>query len=580
MMRTKKGATGIALGVAVALGAAACGGGGTSASQGSAPVSGDAAKGGTLYMLNLGPTDHWDPQRIYVGADIAFANRTFARTLTSFPPGKTQAEQSKLVPDLATDTGTISADGKTWKFTLKGDAKWQDGKPVVCEDVKYGVSRSFAQDQLIGGPTYAISYLDIPSKADGSSQYAGPYKKTGQELYDKAVTCEGQTITFRMKTPVRDWNQAVTFPAFGPFRQDKDQGAKSNYAIFSNGPYQLEGSWESNKGGTFVRNPNWDAKTDPFRKAYPDKIVYQEGIEVETAFQRIMADSGNDKFAVTQGTAPPALQAQIQSNPAVKARSANPNSPYVDYLAPNYKSPVMKNDKARQAFAMATNRDAYVTAYGGPSAATPTFSMINKELKAYQESDPFGTGSAGDPVKAKAVLEQSGMTLPVEITVTYRKRPVNDKAMQALLESWDKAGFKVSLNGIAQKYYSTIQEAGYANKSDVFWGGWGADWPSASTVIPPLFDSRPNLSEGGAGQDYGYFQDDAVNKQMDKTYLISDDDAREKAWGGIDQEIVKAAGTIPLINQKFMFVHGSGVKNYGVNTIYTGYVELADISVK
>ena len=36
-----------------------------------------------------------------------------------------------------------------------------------------------------------------------------------------------------------------------PYRQDKDQGAKSNYQIFSNGPYKLEGDqWNKNKGGT------------------------------------------------------------------------------------------------------------------------------------------------------------------------------------------------------------------------------------------------------------------------------------------------------------------------------------------
>ena len=35
------------------------------------------------------------------------------------------------------------------------------------------------------------------------------------------------------------------------------------------------------------------------------------------------------------------------------------------------------------------------------------------------------------------------------------------------------------------------------------WGGWGADWPSAITVTPPLFDSRPNPTAASDGQDYG-----------------------------------------------------------------------------
>ena len=71
-----------------------------------------------------------------------------------------------------------------------------------------------------------------------------------------------------MAKPSGDFNQATTMTAFGAFRADKDQGDKSNYAIFSNGPYKLEGTWTANKGGTFVRNENWDPKTDTIRKAY------------------------------------------------------------------------------------------------------------------------------------------------------------------------------------------------------------------------------------------------------------------------------------------------------------------------
>src|SRR6478736_4303240 len=135
MMTTKKGAAVVALGVAVALAAAACGG--ARSSTGSTTSSGPAARGGTLYMLNLGPVDHWDPQRVYVGADIQFASRVFQRTLTTFPPGKTIQDQSKLIPDLATNTGDVSDGGKTWKFTLKGDAKWQDGKPAPFQYLTY-----------------------------------------------------------------------------------------------------------------------------------------------------------------------------------------------------------------------------------------------------------------------------------------------------------------------------------------------------------------------------------------------------------------------------------------------------------
>ena len=119
MMRTKKGATTVALGAVVALAAAACSSGGSSTSG--ATASGSAAtKGGTIYIINKGPHNGLDPQASYVGADLEFANRVYARSLTTYTSGT----DPKLTPDLATDTGTMTDGGKTWSFTLIDTAKW------------------------------------------------------------------------------------------------------------------------------------------------------------------------------------------------------------------------------------------------------------------------------------------------------------------------------------------------------------------------------------------------------------------------------------------------------------------------
>ena len=52
-------------------------------------------------------------------------------------------------------------------------------------------------------------------------------------------------------------------------------------------------------------------------------------------------------------------------------------------------------------------------------------------------------------------------------------------------------------------------------------------------------------------------------------------------WGDLDTEIVtKKFGIIPLIVDKFVFVHGSNVVGAVVNGTYTGYYDLATVSVK
>src|SRR5664279_4147028 len=112
--------------------------------------------GGTLTMLSLnqGFAD-LDPQRAYTGEDIAFLDAYLTRSLTSYKVSRDPKEASTLVPDMATDTGTAENGGKDWKFTLRTGMKWQDGTPVTCEDIKYGVSRTFATDVITCGPTYA-----------------------------------------------------------------------------------------------------------------------------------------------------------------------------------------------------------------------------------------------------------------------------------------------------------------------------------------------------------------------------------------------------------------------------------------
>jgi len=576
MQRTRIVAV-LATTMGLALAVSACGSNTTPSATTSA--AGPAAAGGTLSILSGTATEHWDPQRVYVGVNIAAGNRLFTRTLTTFGPVAKDGDPATVVADAATDTGTVSADGKEWKFTIKDGVKWEDGKPVTCEDFKYGISRTFAVDVITGGPNYAIQFLDIPKNEDGSSAYAGPYKKTGQDAYDKAVTCSGTTITFKMAKPTGDFNMATTMTAFGAFRADKDQGDKSNYAIFSNGPYKLEGTWSANKGGTFVRNDQWDPKTDTIRKALPDKITWDESLTQETLYERLIANQGDDANAITFDQAPVAALSNVESG--APGRFSIVASPYTRYLTPNFKSKVMSNIKAREALALSTDRSAYVAAAGGDTVVKATNSLINPALPAFPNT-PLLAGEKGDTAKAKEALTASGLTMPVKINVAYRKNDTMDKVFSGLKTAWDAAGFETNLIGIpADQYYGTLQSPDSATKYDVYWAGWGADYPSASTVIPQLLDSRSQISAGGPGQDYGYYDSDEFNAAIDKAMAITDGAAREKAWGELDTMVVtKDFGVIPLINDQFVFVHGSNVEGAVVNTTFTGYYDLATIGVK
>src|SRR3954452_16835425 len=118
--------------------------------KGRAPEVAGAKKGGTLTGSYSTNPSGMDPSSQFYQDSAAILKLT-NRSLTTFA---LRDGKSVLVPDMATDLGKASADGMDWTFTLKDGLKYEDGSPVKAEDVAYAVKRSFAQEELAGGPTY------------------------------------------------------------------------------------------------------------------------------------------------------------------------------------------------------------------------------------------------------------------------------------------------------------------------------------------------------------------------------------------------------------------------------------------
>jgi len=542
-------------------------------------VSAKVDKGGTVYSLEQSVTQSLDPQRTYTGRDLYNMGRLFSRSLLTFPVGETDPVKGQTpIPDLATDTGQSNEDATQWSFTLKDGPVWQDGKPVTCEDLKYGMSRTFATDVITGGPNYILGYLDVPEAPDGTPVYKGPYTGEGQDAYDKAVTCDGNTITYRFKKPWPDFPLAIaSLRAFDPYRQDQDKGAKSQFLVFSDGPYMLQGEWNEDPGGTYVRNPKWDGTEDTIRQANPDSFVFSLGTEAEVIVDRLIADQGDDKNAITSRNITPAQFPQITGS--VADRAVNFASPYSNYLVPNFNR--VTNLKVRQALAAATDRAAYSAALGGDKSSKPSQSIVNPVTPGYVANPDFSADGKPDIEGAKQLLQDSGEALPYPIKLTYPiGSDATDKAFAALKASYDQAGFQVTLDGLdpSGPYYDTIQKPG--SDSDLIWGGWGADWPSVSTVIPPLFDSRINISKASNGQDYGNYKSDAVNAAMDATAQETDLDKANQEWADIDKMLSDDVAYIPLDVSQFYFLRGSNIENYVNSSGTSGYADLGCIAVK
>lgn len=519
---------------------------------------------------------------MYGGVESAIAVRTFTRTLTGYPAGGAGGVAG-LRGDLATTTGTPTEGGKVWTFTLRQDARWEDGRPVTCADVKYGISRTFDRAIAAASAPYARTLIDIPRTVDPTgadlSAYAGPSIGTGQDLFDEAVKCSGQDLTFKLKVAVHDFPHIVALPIFAPARADKDGREKGALDVFSCGPYRLDGTWEAGAGGRFVRNDHWTATSDPLRRALPDVIEIRDSIPVATILSRLVDDKAPDNTAIAITDIPPSSAAEALKDPAFAARVTRPPSGTVEYLLPNFRSAAMGDSTIRQAFAMATDREAFAAAYG-PGTMLPRYAVLPSILSGAPTDGPNGTPLAGDPAAARATLTAANIPLPVPVRLVYRSSPVADAAFAAMRSRWEAAGFAVELTGLGDNYYSAIAAPGAETAYDVFRAAWFADYPSGEAVIAPLFDGRSNLAGARRGADYGYFNDATISSGIEAASAIPDQSARAAAWTALDTAVAKLGGHIALAERTRLYARGSGITAYAENPFLGGYVDLAAIGAR
>ena len=327
----------MALGAVAALGLSACGGGSNNSNNGgsgSSTASFNAGidkvfnasdkKGGTVTMANAGDWDSLDTGETYYGYSWDFA-RNYSRALVMFKsaPGSGSDE---LVPDLASDLGKASDGGKTWTYTIRKGLKFDDGTPITSKDVAYGVERSTDKETFPNGPAYFDAMLDWPSG------WKGPYKSKGMDVSSAIETPDDSTIVFHLKTPFAGFDYLAQTPQTAPVPQAKDKGAQYKNSYVSTGPYKFS-DMQPGKSFKLVRNDQWDASTDPNRKALPDEFDVSLNVNADDIDNRIM--SGDLDLDVAGTGAQPAALARVLNDPALKANTDNPTLARLWYTSIN-----------------------------------------------------------------------------------------------------------------------------------------------------------------------------------------------------------------------------------------------------
>jgi peptide/nickel transport system substrate-binding protein len=581
-MRTQRRLASTAAVAGFALVLAACGGtsstssGGGSGSSGASSAGFNAAStqvvnpsdqtGGTLKFVHPDDWDSPDPGNTYYAFSWNFS-RLYGRTLMTFKdvPGK---DGLQLVPDLATDKGQVTADGKTWTYKLKSGIKYDDGTVVTSKDVKYAIERSnYAPDVISNGPTYFNALL--------GTNYPGPYKDTsaGKLGLTAIETPDDSTIVFHLQQPFSEFDFLATLPQTVPVPAAKDTGAKYQEHPLSTGPYKVD-SYQVGKSMSLSKNPNWDPASDPNRKQLVDKIEVTLKVEANDEDNRLIAGDADIDLAGTGVSA--AAQARVLSDPNLKKSADNPLSGFLRYVAISNVAKPLDNVHCRKAVILAADHVALQTAYGGPTSGDIATTALPPTVLGYQKYDLYGAAATpnGDIAKAKQELASCGQPNGFSTVISARNnRPKEVAGAQALQQALVKVGIKADIQTFPSgQYFSNFAgSTNYAHQHNfgLMFMGWGADWPSGYGFLQQIVDGRAIKASGNSN--LSELNDPAINKLFDDSATVTDTAARTQLWGQVDHKVMEDAAILPIIYEKALLYRNPEVTNVFVHSAYGMY---------
>lgn len=571
--RTRWTAAAGAVGIVGVLTLAGCGG---SNDNTSGSATGDAVTGGTLNMLGAGDVDYMDPNVSYYS--VGYLNlRLWSRQLFTYPADADKA--TTAVPDLATeiptqDDGGLSADGLTYTITMRDDAMWNTSpaRAVTAADVVRGVKRTCNPVQPFGGTP------DFADLIVGYQDFCAGFAKVGQTAQDIAnyventdlpgvVAKDDTTVVFTLTHPASYFVDMLTLPAFSPAPEEVLNYLPGSTDLgqhqISDGPYQIE-SWEPTKSITYVRNTSWDAKSDPIRKAYVDKVVVNETVSQDSVQQQLQTgtDAADMEFDVQ---VPPSQLAGLMSadDPDLSLGDTSSTNPYIVFntASPNNDSALTKPE-VRQALEYAISRDDIIQVLGGPKVTPPLTHVLPKEVNGSEDSDLYPY----DPDKAKQMLADAGYPNGLTLTFLYRNASEgSSKAFQTVQQDLTKAGITVkglpSPNADFYTKYLQVPSVAQNGTWDLALAGWGPDWygDAALSFFKPLFSGEPAFPP--AGSNFGLYDNPELNTLIQQASEAPTADDAATLWAQADQQVMKDAAFFPITDPLNANYHASQVNN-------------------
>ncbi|WEV25813.1 ABC transporter substrate-binding protein [Streptomyces sp. 71268] len=533
-------------------------------------------QGGTLKFVSTMDADSWDPQRGYYGFTWNFS-RFYARQLLTYAtePG---AGPARLVPDLATGRARVGDGGKTYTYTLRPGATWEDGTPVTSKDVKYGIERTWAADVISGGPSYLREVLDP------KSDYPGPYKdKAKDKLGLRAIqTPNDRTITFKLPRPYRDFEHLLAMPSASPVPRAKDTRATYAQRPFSSGPYKFD-AYQPGKSLTLVRNERWQRSSDPVRTALPDRISVDIVVSPTTRDQELRA--GRYDLDISAFGVDASQRVRLLDDAKTKAQVDNPHTGIVRYAALASNVAPFNDVHCRRAVFYATDKRSVRAATGDPRVGDELAPHLLPPGVSGSEPDydPYGTkrsGGAPDLERARQELKECGKPTGFRTTVAVSDGPQEVAVAEAIKASLARVGISVKVEQLPFAEFATaigkpdqVKRKGYG----ISLRRWSADYPTGRGMLEPLADGRRITPQGNLN--VALLRDKALDKLFDTSRANQDQGRAESDDQRINHKVSDAAAYLPLTFEKALTWRNPRLTNVTTTSAYGGGYDFVSLGV-
>jgi oligopeptide transport system substrate-binding protein len=469
---------------------AACGGGNEfdagSAIMASGPIGGDSgtelAEVQVLHWGNAADPQTLDPHR---GEGVPGSN--VQRDL--FEGLVNEAPDGELIPGAAA-SWEISADGETYTFKLRPDARWSNGDDVVAEDFVYSLRRSLDPATLSRYTFILNPILNATDIASGER----PITDLGVRALDE------YTLEIRLENATPYFLGLLTHSASYPVHRASIEAHGEQHTrpgnLVSNGAFQLE-DWVVQSHVQLVRNPYyWDND-----KTILDEVFFHNTEDKSAEIRRYRADELDITYDSLAKRQLPWLRENLPDELVI--------APYLGsyYYGFNVTQPPFKDEpELRRALALAIDRDIItqqvITA--GEISSYGWVPPVNGYVGQQMREASWTQAEREEEARRLYALAGYSDDNPLVTEIMYNTEEDHKRIALAISAMW-KQVLGVAASILNQEWKVFLDTRNQMIDTQVYRAGWIGDYSDAFTFAE-LFQSGGGLNNTGyASEEYDEF---------------------------------------------------------------------------